>query len=456
MERLPTEILALILTDVDERSILQLSLVSRSIRRFVELYIYRDVSLCLSDGTPDTRHRNLTFKGPVPFKRLHSLIEKLTDDVVASENVSILALELCAKNVECSVLSKQQQQLLSLIPCARKVSLSPPPFNLDLSHCKDLSHLELDFEYYGIFDHFCRKEWTAKYQHLCALTKLLWLPSLRKLKVTGLELPHNERPLEIPTHRHRSSSITELSLAFSLSDFSAYLHPILNAIRALTHLTLEGENSGRVQSCNEKKDKCISNIAKAVQCHMETLVSLDITVDKWNLGEVPLYFGSYFDNLRGFSKLRSLAIPAMFLHGGKSEPLHRNLPPKLEDLQLLLIVYRTPGEEKAERQHIAQQLRALAEEKPAWAPHLKRCIWWHSKILGYEVCYDFVQELSNLPGLFSDVSIDFRVFWSPTWADTPFAANAEKRFGGFAFDQSRRDYIPLRRGHWVSIPTQEN
>ena len=275
--------------------------------------------------------------------------------------------------------------------------------------------------------------------------------------MTGLELPDGEDPLELPAHRHRSSSITELSLAFSLYGFSACLHPILNAIRALTHLTLEGERSEQARDCNERKDECISNIAKAVQCHMETLVSLDITVDEWVLGKVPLYFGSYFDNLRGFSKLRSLAIPAMFLHGGKSKPLHRNLPPKLEDLQLLLIVFITKDEEEAERQHMAQQLRALAEEKRAWAPHLKRCIWWQHDMADFKKhSHDFVQGLSNLPGLLSDVSIDFCVFWSHIWADTPFAANAEKRFGGFAFEQSRLDWIPSRRGRWVSMPSQEN
>ena len=170
MERLPTEILGLVLTDVDGRSLLQLSLVSRSMRRFVEPYIYRDISLRLSDETRSAMRRNLTFKSPVSFTRLHSLIEKLTDDVVASENVSVLTLELCAENVEC--LSKQQQQLLSLIPCARKVSLSPPPLNLDLSHCKDLLHLEIDFEYYDYF-RFNQKTWTAKYQHVSAFIKLL-------------------------------------------------------------------------------------------------------------------------------------------------------------------------------------------------------------------------------------------------------------------------------------------
>ena len=144
MNRLPNEILDAIFAWLAENPLLQLSLVSCSMRALVEPFIYRNLSMTLVSPFN---------KGRKPFTRVmylwNRLVEKLSRNDAAASNVSSLSINI--KTIRAHRVFEEQSRLLTLLPCLDSVNLGPPPANLDLTYCTMLSHSRVDFRHYSKF-----------------------------------------------------------------------------------------------------------------------------------------------------------------------------------------------------------------------------------------------------------------------------------------------------------------
>ena len=446
MDRLPAETLIAIFRQASYKTLFQLCLVSRQVRELAEPILYRGISLHLVN--------RLSVRGTQPCSNaivLDRLIEKLTKDGSTAWNVRALSLAVSNSPMYAGHWYRKWEQLLALVPRLRRIRLGSPPFDMDLTQFRELSHIEIDFRYFLDRQLEERQHSTLKRN----FTRILLISSIRKLRVAEIRLSDSKGHWEIPEEKRRSSRITDLSVSSSIYGDLCRLPQITETIQALLHFTFEGQAEKKWNRYYSGEPGAYApNIARAISYHTDTLESLNITFSEKDGGSLPLNFG----HLRRCFNLRSLAIPAIFLTDRHDLPIHHSLPVGLERLQVQYPVRHHAGG-FLQRRHSSQQLKLFAHEKSAWVPHLKQFIWWHQELnLPPYPHHHFTLDLVGLPELFANVDVHFRAFTSPQWADTLFAMQAEKGFGSEAFRYTGKEDQCCEpfRGHWVDIPAQES
>ena len=416
---LPNEILLHILFYVQKpKDLLAVVLVSYRFKQVADTLLYRDISLDLrgvakhaSDPWHDSR------------RLCRSLLRKLSGDISLANNVSMVSIRA---NSADSQHFAEYQQLTKLLPRLRSLAVKPPPItyvNLDRNIL--LSTLRLDFriEYPGFLD---MNPLDDTLRFLETLSYYIFLPSLRVLEVDGLYLNDRAQSCNLPIVRGRSSNITTLRLASCSGEGKSILNGITSCFEKLTSLTLDFWHGARpsfaVYGLSPADSAETAHVELATLNHKERLTELAIA------SSGTAYFrpkSPDFWSFISYLSLKSLAIPEKFLLAGGHILIRQSIPPNLEELQL---EYSTddefpsfPGLSDAAQRF--ERLDVLADGTAIRTPNLKRVVWWHqyppnSKS---DIPHEVILRLKDLRDRWEEKGIEFGVFMSCDWHETPFA-----------------------------------
>ena len=438
MDRLPNEILDVILAQLAEKPLLQLSLVSRSMRALVKPCIYRDISLTLAppfkkDKLPYTRVRDL----------FGALVETMANDCVAANSVRSLSINILTKRAR--RVFDDHERLTIHLRDLRSAHFSPPPSNLWLVHCTMLSHLSID----------CKDSYLTKRRRDLTsvdvagmLTRHMAMPSLRSLHANNVSCLGDPFEFSI-LEKDGVSHVTSLCFTQFFDYSPEGIQSLIKMCKALQNFAFEGRVEHREHGSSEEDPGLLPmSLASALHCHAASLLSLSITDEV--LADYPI--DCLLINAQNFHFLTRLAIPEAFLTRWDGDSLHELLPRNLEEIQLQYSMANQLQEEGIQKQQV-RRLYYLAENKAQALPRLARLIWWHQEAdFPRRPRYSFAKKLLGLTQVFNKIDVKFEVFTSPMWRDTPFATEDTVATGGYQY--SRREYRgeDAFKGHWVEMP----
>jgi hypothetical protein len=358
---LPTEILNTIVSFLPrDTHLVQIALVSKQFKDSAERFLYRSIYLCLDcDRDDDTCILDRCF-----FR----LVETLTRN--SNRRRFVVALHLQVLLINLSVFS-HHDQLLTLLPSLKELTVHPPPPHLSLQGSKRLETLCFIFCFYAAqYDEDMPEQ--DRVDPLEIVARHFWIPTLRFLQLDDMYLHRVRRGHLFPEARYRTSSITDLRLWSCRKDNLDILPDILLSVKRLERLIVETEWS----SWNHFPAESITPdwFARTLQPHQSTLVDLVIAGRNDRRVLRKLLIGS----LAGYINLKRLGIPESSLVQSTDVTIHERLPPSLEVQQLQFSEQSTwDVDSEVALQFEYERMEHLAEHKLACLPALTRVIWWY-------------------------------------------------------------------------------
>ena len=426
---LPNELLICIMSYTQKpKDLLALVLVSYRFQQLAETLLYRDICLVLRASIRD---RPGVWADPRhSYKRL---IRKLSRDESLAENVFTLSIRGFINSTP--TLAKEYQQLITILPRLRSLTLRPPySIYLNLRENTLLFSLHLDFRALGPrFPAGIAHEHTLK--SLEVLSFYILLPSLRVLEVDGLRLGDRGQPCNFPITPGRSSNVTNLKIACCSDEGKMVLSKITSCIGNLKSLTLHFWNRAHptfedygASAADTADTADTAHIGLAVLNQKEHLIELAVA------SSGTAYFRPTppdFGNFQFYLSLKRLAIPEHLLLNPDEFFIHQRFPPHVEELQL---EYCTDGNLSSVAGSFDPILRferldAFAIDLATWTPKLRRVIWWHqyphdSKS---DIPHKVILLLKDLRTRWDKQGVEFGVFMSCNWHDTPFATRTRSQ-----------------------------
>ncbi|KAI4199573.1 MAG: hypothetical protein LQ350_004526 [Teloschistes chrysophthalmus] len=317
----------------------------------------------------------------------------------------------------------QFQDLVGLIPNLRSLKLSPVPPMLDFTKLYTLRRLHLTF-FPGTITRADMGDEDADAQLTCATTvafalRLGRLETLSVVKPTELE--HQWRSdIWFPGERlPTTANLTTLRVFSADSSFVPALSIVLGCIVALERFTFELDWTA-IDNFNPRE------LLSALSHQEGTLTELSIAYQGTERFDLNSTFG---ETLRGYQRLRRLAIPDSFLFPYPDDDsgkrwYHERLPANLEELQLQCPFsnHEAYGKERGAR---VKRLRRLA-----WGPvgeglpRLRRVVWW-DQADGFGVAMlrrpGFEQQLKRLRRFWrKEIGVELELAKETEWKNTPF------------------------------------
>lgn len=419
---LPAEILSDVLSYLPRDShLVQIALVSKRFKDLVEPYHYQSVTLKL---LPPENYQGLILE-PGNLDRFYRLAKHLTQGPNLCRSVVALCLSVSPRSFQNAF--NDQDQLITLLPSLKELTVNPPPPHLNLSTSKRLEILRLDFYNYSEQDGKVIPE-LDRVDPLEIVARHFWMPTLQSLQFSTLRLRRGRGRWLFPKERYRTSPITDLRVMRCQDHDLGILADILLSVRVLKCFTLECDVPSR------SDDSIIDRFspdwfAQALQPHESTLVDLVIAGSgAASFSEWPL-FGSW----ASYISLKRLSIPETFLAHRHSSTFHEWLPPSLEVLQLQIpwdLDLELLDEDEPFR---VERMEHLAENTLACLPALKCVIWWDQRYDSWDSSYfkgdlELEDRMDQLASKFKDVGVEFKSCYSWFFATTPMGKESGRRY----------------------------
>ena len=405
--------------------------VSSLFQRVVEPYLYSTISLTIDcyEKVPDSGPlRDKCAGSSLPrFSRLLSTLSKYP-------SLRAYPRTLWLKVGHCDGIWKGhagyypslslQILLLELLPSLEDLRLNPPPVFSEFPNMHSLRSFHLDFEALYFTPNEIDVddlEWNTQSAKYKTFKSCLIIPSLRTLKVVGLNSHSNDIPLvPFPHLDFRSSHIEDLQIVRCGALTSDVLVDILISIRALKRFVLEcswqfGFQDGDAESS-------YNTLGQALEPHKVHLEELIIAGSDCAQFEDTQSIGS----LRDYFALKRLAIPVHLLagssgHGGPNpKRAIEGLPQQLEELQLQYCTKDSTDMSFDRHMQVMLYLSFVAKQLKS-LPALKREIWWYQQPSEVTTerfyCSD---EFKALFSLFHRIGGEFQMGSSAQFQSTPF------------------------------------
>ena len=422
----PDEILGAIFGHLPRRCLVQISLTSRRFKSLALPYLYNHIRVSLRPRRIHNESSEVDRSLPVNMHVFYHLVSMFRDNDTLQNIVRSLSLTVSYHPWYERL--QEQNDLIQLLPRLRSLYLNPPPLDLVLSHHPLLDNLHLDFKlaFYA---------WNAvspdAYRELPDtpaleyLSRHLWYPSLRNLEAKNLSLSKIDGNTLLPTHRYRTSPITNLSLLQCSDVALGALPEFILSFKALQSFTLELEYPSETPWGTAHASTPPHEIGHSISIHRDTLVAMIVACS--NGASFPRT--SLFGTLAHFTCLRRLGILEPLLVDKGDSNFHSLLPPSLELLQLQYPVEFIPGLQCPGNPEMPQRLRRvklLAEHKYLTLPSLKRVIWWDqpTALWPNATCLP-ASDMQSLADDFWSKGLKFEHLSSPFFEETPLGKRYE-------------------------------
>ena len=445
IENVPFEILEQIFSILPRNDRLAASRCCKKIRRFNEEFTWKTMHVDIGDSSEFT---DRTERSKYLFENLPYLYTTLLNYRYLGEYTTKLSLKISRYRTYGMMID---MRFLRLFSSVQELSLSPPPFDLELP-LKPTS-LRLDFHYDRL----------AFWQSSCHGTPRLMLeqyfrmPHLRKLQVEHISFEPDMHHDSFAGPQ-RVSPIEDLRFVDCSPQTVGVLAKILLSVKSLKRLSLE-MNIPRpvVETFNGNYSHWDwdrpggQDYGRAIKPHAQSLEELMIAFSNGAsffirpfhaahpqtgiLRMRPYIFGSplvpRIESLDKFTNLKRLAIPESFLARSPDEMqfLPELLPKLLEEMQLQIPVSIIDQTVEFFGRKWLQMARmhALAADKGTYLPRLKLVICWYQQYdptgraeLGGEAFLHSEGSWSGLRKAFGAVAVHLDRVSGPFFENTPF------------------------------------
>lgn len=445
IENVPSEILDHIFSYLPRNDRLATSRCSQGLREFNREFTWKSIHVDIGDS-PEFIDR--TERSKYLFQNLPCLYTALLNHKHLGKCTIKLSFKISRY---CTYEMMVNWKFLRLFSSLQELSLSPPPFNLELP--LEPTSLRLDY-------HYNRSTfWQLSYYNAqkLKLEQYFRMPNLRKLQVEHISFE--------PDMHHDSfadsqqlSPIEDLRFIDCSPQTVGVLAKILLSVKCLKRLSLELNLPGPIVEdfdCNcDRADwqrPGGHDYGLAINPHAQSLEELTIAFSDGasffirplnaahpqasvsRTGPViatsPLV--APIHNLDKFTNLRRLAIPESFLVRNFYDTHFFSdlLPKSLEEMQLQIPVWprNQPLDLFRDEGLRTARMCVLARDKDACVPRLKMIICWYQQYsscrqvdLNGELLYDSEESWSTLEEEFGAVDVHLDRVSGPFLEDTPF------------------------------------